>query len=49
MDSKTGKKILLFQGDSITDAGRIREDEENLGMGYPAFTAGELGVAYPGQ
>lgn len=49
MDSKIGKKILLFQGDSITDAGRIREDEENLGMGYPAFTAGELGVAYPGQ
>ena len=49
MSSKTGRKVILFQGDSITDAGRIREDGENLGMGYPAFTAGELGVAYPGQ
>ena len=49
MNSKAERKIILFQGDSITDALRIREDEENLGMGYPAFTAGELGVTYPGQ
>lgn len=49
MDNKADRKIVLFQGDSITDALRIREDEENLGMGYPAFTAGELGVAYPGR
>jgi acyl-CoA thioesterase-1 len=30
--------IVLFQGDSITDAGREREDPEHLGYGY-AFQA----------
>ena len=34
------KKIkLLFQGDSITDAGRDRADCHNLGNGYPKFAA----------
>ena len=30
---KAGQTIL-FQGDSITDAGRSREDSANLGSGY---------------
>ncbi|MDD2417640.1 MAG: SGNH/GDSL hydrolase family protein [Oscillospiraceae bacterium] len=30
---------LLFQGDSITDAGRDRVDPHRLGNGYPNFTA----------
>ena len=38
---------LLFQGDSITDAGRNREDPHNLGGGYPKFAAGYLQKAYP--
>lgn len=34
------KKIkLLFQGDSITDAGRNRNDYHNLGEGYPKYAA----------
>lgn len=34
------KKIkLLFQGDSITDASRVRDDYHNLGNGYPKFAA----------
>lgn len=30
---------LLFQGDSITDAGRDRSDYHNLGFGYPLYAA----------
>ncbi len=30
---------ILFQGDSITDAGRDRENIHNLGNGYPKFAA----------
>ncbi len=43
-------KRFLFQGDSITDAGR-RFDCFYGGesFGYPTFTAGKLGVKYPGQ
>jgi len=29
-----GNSIILFQGDSITDCGRDREDQESLGEGY---------------
>ena len=39
---------ILFQGDSITDAGRGRNDE-TLGYGYPVMVAGDLGFAEPGQ
>ena len=28
-------KTILFQGDSITDAGRNKEAEFDLGKGYP--------------
>ena len=30
---------ILFQGDSITDAGRNREDYHDLGSGYPFYAA----------
>ena len=30
---------ILFQGDSITDAERKREDINNLGYGYPNVVA----------
>lgn len=30
---------ILFQGDSITDAGRDRTDNYNLGLGYPLYAA----------
>lgn len=30
---------ILFQGDSITDAGRDRSDIHNLGNGYPKYAA----------
>ena len=40
---------IVFQGDSITDAGRDRSSENNPGMGYPGFVRGKLGVDYPGK
>ncbi len=39
---------ILFQGDSITDAGRGRDDVHRLGAGYPFYTAKLLNEAYPG-
>lgn len=42
-------KTILFQGDSITDVGRVREDESSLGQGYPRMLAERLGYEYPGQ
>ncbi len=46
------ERVILFQGDSITDAGRSKEDLENpycsLGIGYVNYIAGELGVKKPG-
>jgi hypothetical protein len=42
------KKIkILFQGDSITDAGRDRSDIHNLGQGYPKYAAELLKDKYP--
>jgi lysophospholipase L1-like esterase len=49
----SGGEIILFQGDSITDAGRKREDEESpnkqsmLGSGYPLFAAAEILANHP--
>lgn len=40
---------ILFQGDSITDAFRAREDEKNLGCGYPNLVAAELGFENQGK
>ena len=39
---------LLFQGDSITDAGRSFEDPRILGGGYVKYAAEYLQKAYPG-
>jgi len=41
-------KTILFQGDSITDAGRDFSNPASLGYGYPAMTAGKIGVDFPG-
>ena len=40
---------VLFQGDSITDAGRDRNNPEHLGGGYPKFVAGTLALDHPGE
>ncbi len=39
---------ILFQGDSITDAGRGREDPHELGRGYPKYTAELIKNRHPG-
>ena len=42
------KKIkILFQGDSITDAGRDKRNYHHMGMGYPKFVAEALTQKYP--
>lgn len=41
------EKIILFQGDSITDAGRNRETENNKGYGYANMVSGEIGADEP--
>jgi len=38
---------ILFQGDSITDADRSRENPHNLGFGYPKFAAELIKEEYP--
>ena len=40
---------ILFQGDSVTDAGRtgMYDPANGLGHGYPLFVAGQLGSRYP--
>lgn len=40
-------KTILFQGDSITDCGRSRTDDTNLGEGYPLLVSAHLGFEYP--
>lgn len=40
---------LLFQGDSITDAGRDRQNMHDLGNGYPKYAAQYIQTAYPNQ
>lgn len=42
-------KTFLFQGDSITDVGRVRDWEGHLGAGYPAMAAGEIAFNHPGE
>ena len=42
-------KTILFQGDSITDAGRCRENDNDRGTGYPTLVSAELGLKYPGE
>lgn len=38
---------VLFQGDSITDAGRSRENDADLGRGYPQMVAAWFSALYP--
>lgn len=40
-------KVILFQGDSITDVSRIREQETDLGKGYASMVAANLGLSNP--
>lgn len=40
---------FLLQGDSITDAGRSRDNDSARGSGYPTLVAAELMYDYPGQ
>lgn len=47
--SETKTYRILFQGDSITDVGRARNDPRNMGQGYPVMVAGELGLRFPGK
>lgn len=42
-------KTILFQGDSITDCGRDRNDPAHLGNGYAMLAARLLEEKYPGQ
>ena len=42
-------KTILFQGDSITDAGRYKQFPESMGSGYAIMAAGWIGSEYPGQ
>ena len=40
---------ILFQGDSITDAGRDRSSPDSLGAGYPLMVSARLGADHPGE
>lgn len=42
-------KGILFQGDSITDCGRVRENDAHVGMGYALFVKAQLGFNNPGE
>lgn len=42
-------KVILFQGDSITDCGRDRKVEDSLGNGYPRYVSADLGFENPGE
>ncbi len=42
-------KKILFQGDSITDAGRSREDDSSRGRGYPTLVSASLGFERPDE
>lgn len=43
------KKVILFQGDSITDSQRNRESDFYAGAGYATMVTGALGAAEPYQ
>ena len=38
---------ILFQGDSITDAGRDKRNYHDLGAGYPKYAAEHIRAAFP--
>jgi len=39
--------VVLFQGDSITDCGRDRDNDLDLGSGYPNMVAAWFSAIYP--
>ena len=43
------EKKILFQGDSITDCSRNREDPAGMGHGYALFVKAALGAEAPGK
>lgn len=43
------EKIIVFQGDSITDAGRDREKDVSVGRGYANLVKAHLGANEPYQ
>jgi lysophospholipase L1-like esterase len=45
----TPYQTILFQGDSITDAGRSRSNPDDLGAGYAALAAAWFSALYPEQ
>lgn len=40
-------KVILFQGDSITDCGRARDNNASVGTGYPLLVKATLGAENP--
>ncbi len=42
-------KTILFQGDSITDAQRNRQDDNYAGSGYATLVSAHLGLECPGK
>ena len=40
---------ILFQGDSITDAGRAKDNDINVGTGYPLFIKAAMNLEAPGE
>ena len=42
-------KRILFQGDSITDAGRARDNDAARGIGYPTLVSASLGFDRPDE
>ncbi len=42
-------KTFVFQGDSITDAGRNRDNDDYRGNGYPTLVAGRVGLRRSGE
>src|SRR5690606_39208827 len=39
--------IVLFQGDSVTDVGRIYDEKDDLGKGYPLLISSLFAALYP--
>jgi hypothetical protein len=40
-------KTILFQGDSITDCGRDKNNPNSMGIGYPLLVNSYLGLECP--
>jgi lysophospholipase L1-like esterase len=40
-------EVVLFQGDSVTDCHRVREDIYSLGEGYPSVISAMFSALYP--